>query len=147
MSVTGKAAALAEAMSDISEECWCAAWLMGCEYDLWRMLRDGSRNWGFGEVSEADVERLRELSAECGGWVYWAKGLGGSETFAPLDEWLIMFERHELRNRARAKHNEVTSAMAGSSVGNNSAPTSATNADRGLGHSDHDGKVRLDADR
>lgn len=106
MSVTGKAAALAEAMSDISEECWCAEWLMGCEYDLWRMLHGGSREWGMGEVAEVDIERLRELSAECGGWIYWSRGMGGSETYAPLEEWLVMFERREEQNRARAKHTD-----------------------------------------
>lgn len=51
------------------------------------------------------------------------------------------------RNRARAKHNEVTSAMAGPSVERESAVARSDTANDGLGHSDHDGKVRLDADR
>lgn len=55
-------------MAGISEELWCAGWMSGNEYSLWRMVEGGARGYGMGEVEERDVTLLRLLSERCNGW-------------------------------------------------------------------------------
>jgi hypothetical protein len=83
------ALALAELMSDISEECYCAGWMMGLEYALWDMVLGGSRRYGQSEASEEQVAEMRRLSERAGGWVRWQDDVG--EVFVPLDEWVAEY--------------------------------------------------------
>ncbi len=89
------ARALEDLMSDISEEYYCAGWLIGLEFTLWSMLEGGSREFGMGVVTEDEVKRLRELSEQCGGW-WW-----GGETdddvcrFVTLEEWAEIYGKGE----------------------------------------------------
>jgi hypothetical protein len=57
------AAALNEAMSQISERHWCAAWLRDLEFSLWSMLEGGPREFGMGELSAEELAGLRVLAA------------------------------------------------------------------------------------
>lgn len=83
---------LRDLMSDISEDCWCAAWLHGLEYSLWAMVKGGDRKFGMDEVRKHEVDELRRLSAECGGWWVWSdKAL--DEAFVPMAEWLEMYAK------------------------------------------------------
>lgn len=77
--------ALARLMGDISEDHWCAGWLIGNENALWAMAIDGaSPEYGDGTVSAERLARLRELSEKTGGWVVFGdKG----EAWLPLSEW------------------------------------------------------------
>ena len=75
--------ALRDRMSNISEDCYCAGWMSGLEYDLWKMVRGGDRSYGMCRVSDDDVEQLRVLSEMAGGWHDGAR-------FIPIDEWLEM---------------------------------------------------------
>jgi hypothetical protein len=91
-------------MSDISEECYCAGWMSGNEYTLWAMVRDpaASRHYGMSEVSAEDVEELRQLSEQLGGWVVWwddgdEPGLPATawgRRFLPMAEWLKRWDEH-----------------------------------------------------
>ena len=71
-------------MSAISEDCWCATWMSGNEYALWK-VKPGTA-YGQGEITERQSRLLSDLSAECGGWFRWDVGL----TFVPIADW----ERH-----------------------------------------------------
>ncbi len=64
---------LAAAISDLSEEYWCAGWLIGCEWTLLDMVEGRiPPAWGMGEVAEAELDNLRSIRAACGGgWVAW----------------------------------------------------------------------------
>lgn len=77
------ASGLAYAMSEISEECWCARWLSS----LWFMLTEAGPEhpWGMGHVSEEDIANLKSLSEKCGGWICWEDGAG--ETWISLEDW------------------------------------------------------------
>lgn len=83
---------LAKLMSQISEDTWCAGWLINLEYELWQALVDGRREHKFSAVTEAEIEELRELSDLCGGWIAYDKDR--RQTFVPLDQWLTMFAAH-----------------------------------------------------
>jgi hypothetical protein len=77
-------------MSDLSEFCWCAGWLGGCEDSLWAFVTDGPGEWGMGEVNQRDVDELRRLSDKAGGWWVWDNAMGGN-VFVPRAEWLARY--------------------------------------------------------
>lgn len=77
---------LANAMSEISEECICAGWIMGNEHILWGLMTGESTiGYGHGEPTEMDLKILRELHARAGGWIY--LGSDGVLHFASTEEW------------------------------------------------------------
>ena len=80
------AQALRDYMSWLSEEAYCAGWIMGLEFDLWSMVVRGPRRYGHLEVDPATIERLSELAARCGGWVRWSAE-ANAEKFVPAAEW------------------------------------------------------------
>lgn len=89
--------ALQQRMSDISEACWCARWLIGTEYALWRFVLSGPGEWGQETVSLADVDELKTLSHMCKGWFVW----GDEEPdikFVPMREWIDVFTDWETRH-------------------------------------------------
>jgi hypothetical protein len=66
---------LAAAISDISEDCWCAGWLDGCEWSLLDALDGGPREWGQGLITAEQLANLRSIREACdGGWVRWVEG-------------------------------------------------------------------------
>ena len=97
-----KQRALYELMRDISEECYCAGWMAGNEYTLWKMVSTpaAERRYGRGEVEPQQIEDLRAIAAEVGGWVRWRdddedKDLPAAEwgpVFTPMADWLPMYE-------------------------------------------------------
>jgi hypothetical protein len=87
-----KQRALYELMSDISEECYCAGWMSGNEYSLWRIVSDpnASRRYGQGEVTEQQVTDMRTMADSCGGWIRWHDD--EDEPNLDADEWGPRFE-------------------------------------------------------
>ncbi len=80
---------LYETMSDISEDCYCAGWMMGLECAIWGALQDGDRRYGMGEMDAEQLERCRELSRELGGWIIWVDD--DEVPGLPLAEWGARF--------------------------------------------------------
>jgi hypothetical protein len=79
-------------MSEISEDCWCAGWLHGTEYALWKMVEHGAGKWGQGEVTQAQVDRLKRLSELADGWFAWRDGDGPE--FVPMERWVAEFAKN-----------------------------------------------------
>lgn len=90
------ALALNSLMSEISEDHYCAGWLGGLEYDLWKIVQGGNREFGFGDIAESRVTELKRLSEKAGGWWYYDEENG--ETFIPMDAWIAMFSREKQIN-------------------------------------------------
>lgn len=89
--------ALAEAMSDISEDHVCAGWEGGLEYRLWAMvIGEGTREFGFGNVAPSKLLPLAIAAKNLGGWVAW---LGDGEAFVPMVKWAKMYEREAAKWR------------------------------------------------
>ena len=85
-------------MSEISEDAYCAGWLIDLEYELWQILIDGQGVYGRMGLGEPEIQQLRELSDACGGWIVYDDDL--EETFVPLAQWLTMFAAHANEGRA-----------------------------------------------
>ena len=98
--LTAEQQALADYMSVLSEECWCAGWLTGLEYALWSIVQSGTtygQSWGQSEVSAVEMAELKRLSELVGGWIFWNPGaptVDDCPTFIPMDEWLKKYEAY-----------------------------------------------------
>ncbi len=78
-------------MSDLSEDCYAAGWLIGCEVTLWDFVtRNQPGDWGGGFVAQEDINSLRRLSAACGGWWHWPDGADDKQ-FVTLEEWTELY--------------------------------------------------------
>lgn len=67
-------------MSDLSEDCWCAGWMVGTERDLWRLAVAGGGTWGQGSVSQEQALTLLRLAYALNEWPK-------LDSWVPLDEW------------------------------------------------------------
>lgn len=81
--------ALIDLMSDLSEDIWCAGWLMDCEYVFWEWVQDGK--------NLPELKPIKILSDEINGWVHWPnddKGhpIGDGPVFVALDKWQGMYK-------------------------------------------------------
>ncbi len=83
------AANLAVAMSDCSQEAWCASWYSPLETELWEVLTGERENarWG-NSVTEETLAELRRCVRAAGGWCGWDSRFG--EYFIPMAEWLAL---------------------------------------------------------
>jgi hypothetical protein len=100
-------AELAQLISDISEDTEFARWHTGVEFMAWRwVLARPPADFGrmAGVVRVQDVNRMRELSEQIGGWVHWREHeigeLDDDEVgvrFIPMDEWLKLYAEHGRR--------------------------------------------------
>lgn len=82
---------LKASMGGISEEYYCAGWLIGLEHKLWRMVEGGDRRFGMGEVREDEATELKRLSEKAGGWWIYSEDNSG-ETFVTAEEWQAMLK-------------------------------------------------------
>merc|ERR1712232_1267048 len=87
-----RARQLEELMSALSQKCWYANWLGGCEYPLWKFASDArvAHSWGAGVVSHSEAARLQELSNMVGGWIIRERGQDMPRR-VPLEEWLRLY--------------------------------------------------------
>ena len=84
---------LANYMSELSECAFSAGWIEGLEVALWQALPDKPFKYGSLELTSAHLNRLTELSTDCGGWIYFDDE--DEETFVSFDDWrhqLVRFE-------------------------------------------------------
>ena len=98
--LTPKQRALADYMSDLSEEAYCAGWMSGLEYALWEAVL--GREGAFGRLlfGPEEVGRLKDLAQACGGWIIFDETKG--ETWLPMSEWERRFAEWKSRGRPDA---------------------------------------------
>jgi len=61
---------LKKLMEEISQDHYCAGWMDGLEFILWKFVKEGSKDqeYGMGVIKGSTILRLKELSEEAGGW-------------------------------------------------------------------------------
>lgn len=82
--------ALAQYMSDLSEQAYCAGWMGDLEYALWEVVLGERREYGRVTFSDEQAADLRRLSAACGGWIAFDDDC--EETWLSLSEWHERFQ-------------------------------------------------------
>lgn len=93
--------ALLRLMCDLSEDCWCAGWLHGLEFTLWKAVTTGKTNFGFG-IKESDLIRLKHLHQIAGGWWIWEEGEEGNR-FVTTERWLAIIAAKEPDSQIKAE--------------------------------------------
>jgi len=78
--------ALLDMMCNFSEECYRAGWMDGLEISLWKIVQARGGHYGQGVITGREAEKLKELSALCGGWWHWPKGADCPQ-FITIKEW------------------------------------------------------------
>jgi len=76
---------LANAMSEISERCYCASWMENLEFTLWDAVNDGEMKYGQDKITNQDIERLKQLSKNCNSWIFFDDA--NEETAFDLTLW------------------------------------------------------------
>lgn len=79
---------LADLMSEISENCYDAGWMLNTEYVLWHAVIAGPRSFGRGKITKEDIEELKRLSKATQTWIVFNDD---QETALPLDKWKALF--------------------------------------------------------
>ena len=95
----GQAIALFDLMSDISEECFSAGWIVSNGENLWKikqrfegLVQADAIDYGAGEIDDQTLIDLCELASESGCW--WTL-LNGDPVCVPLFKWLkLMTSQH-----------------------------------------------------
>ena len=86
--LTSQQGILARYMSELSEEAYCAGWMLGLEFALWEAVVDLRVDYGRLVLTPEHKKRLQALSAACGGWIFFDNER--EETWEPVADW----ERH-----------------------------------------------------
>lgn len=90
------ATGLRELMAAISQDYWCAGWLVELEFGLWQTVCDGTGM----KISERERTLLRLLSEECNGWWAWSDSARGPK-FVPLADWKDIVRKREANAASR----------------------------------------------
>lgn len=81
--------ALADYMSELSEEAYCAGWMSGLEYVLWYGVQTGPMSYGRLDITDEHIKRMRMLCDQCGGWIVFDDV--HEETWVPTHRWESMY--------------------------------------------------------
>lgn len=57
-------------LSDLSQDGYGGGWVLDNEFALWRMLQGGDPRHGWYVVTPEDLDELRVLSEQAGGWIW-----------------------------------------------------------------------------
>ena len=86
---------LYDLMSEISERSWYAGWLIGTEFEVWRLAHEGG-TWGRGASSELgeDLREIRALSERLQRWIVRPDQPreGCDAESIPLTSWETMYD-------------------------------------------------------
>lgn len=92
--LTGAAAAIFEAMSQISEAAHGVRWMQGTEYGVWMLLTEPRVRWGRVRADDADVApalvTIEALARQAQVWVTWVP-CGGPPMEMSLDNWRVRY--------------------------------------------------------
>jgi hypothetical protein len=87
---------LAETMSDISERCYFAGWMLHLEYVLWNAIETGPRPYGLGEITEEDIGHLKSLAELTGCWIIFHDEF--EEMAIDLSSWKAVYQAEIARD-------------------------------------------------
>lgn len=81
---------LATFMSDLSERCYSAAWMLNLEYVLWDSILNDSQKYGQDIINESDINQLSKLSSLANAWIIFDNET--EETAVDLEQWKKQFQ-------------------------------------------------------
>lgn len=75
---------LAEYMSELSEQAYCAGWMDGLESALRGAMTGEIKKYGNLVFTDEMIRKLKSLSSEANGWIIYDDE--NEETFVPMDK-------------------------------------------------------------
>lgn len=91
---------LAVLMAECSEDCYCAGWMSGLEFDLWgAVLRGTDFDWGQSTVKAETLAEMKRLAESCDGWPTWPDDVRGGPVLSPMSEWIETYNRRTQNGR------------------------------------------------
>lgn len=103
------ARALRVYMEKLSEDLWCAGWLIGLKHDLWTWverrrasldLPGGAGGFGPPKEWELDADALAWLAEQAGGWWRWPEE-GPGPVFVGMEEWRELYQGWKTKTEKR----------------------------------------------
>ena len=82
---------LADYMSELSEQAYCAGWMAGLEFALWEALHGQRSEYGQLAFTEAHRQELKSLSESIGGWIVFDDER--EESFVSCEQWKQMLSK------------------------------------------------------
>ena len=95
---------LAEFMSELSERCYSAGWIVDLEYVLWDAVVTGPRNFGDGKITRTDISKLIQFSIKLNSWICFDDEL--EEIAIPLEVWKVKFSVDTTQRPDRLHNNQ-----------------------------------------
>lgn len=88
--------ALANLMSDLSETCYAAGWMIGCERAIWRLIHGQQDTWGmYHRVSmQDDLDAIWAVAQAADSWIEW-DDQAHEERAVPMAEWRSRMEARD----------------------------------------------------
>ena len=84
-------------MSEISEDCYAATWLIDLEFILWNTIQIGPCDVGFSKITYSEIFMLKKLSEEAEGWFYWPDRVKEGPVYVTMEEWNSIYEKRRQR--------------------------------------------------
>jgi len=88
---------LYDRMREISEDVYCAGWMVDNEFNIWLTLATGRAAFGYRYANPRLLRRCKKLADDIGGWIVWASN---GPQFVPMAQWLTLFEAWQAKNAA-----------------------------------------------
>jgi len=86
---------LYDRMSEISEDAYCAGWMIDNEFNIWSAVATGRAENGYQYANPRLLRRCKKLAAEIGGWMRWTPD---GPQFVPMAQWLVLYESWREKN-------------------------------------------------
>jgi hypothetical protein len=79
-------------LEEISEDHYCAGWMMNLEYDIWHRIQQlpNEHRYGMGTIPEKRLLKMKEVAEQLDGWWIYRD----DRVFVPMAEWLPMYKAH-----------------------------------------------------
>lgn len=87
---------LAHYMSQVSERCYHAGWMVNLEYVLWDAMIRGERSYGHDSITQEDIDTLKSLSETADCWIVFDDH--EEETAVDLRAWEEKFVADTAKN-------------------------------------------------
>ena len=116
---------LGQAMSDISEDCYCAVWLGGTEYFVPELCRRAietgqTQYWGHGETTPQQARELMALAERTGCWADTDYDSVAYDPFQPFPippEYVEAIEREQASEYAQRRQRSAEQSVAPDGAG------------------------------
>jgi hypothetical protein len=116
---------LGQAMSNISEDCYCAGWLGGTEYYIPELCRRAvetgrTQYWGHGAVTPQQARELMALAERAGCWAdtdYYSVGYDPFQPFPIPPQYVDDIEWEQSSESARRRQRSADQSVAPDGAG------------------------------